>query len=104
MLNVEGTDIQVTSWVSYSGKTGSSGATGSLVNLVTAGLTAPPNWEAARDAIAVTNRGALRQTRTSRTSEIPSEPSLSCYLDVRLTLVAWWPVINWHSLLAVLCM
>ncbi|KAH8889979.1 hypothetical protein GQ53DRAFT_722371 [Thozetella sp. PMI_491] len=54
-LSVEGNDVHVTSWVPYSGLTSDSGVTGRLVNLVTSSLMASPNWENARDAIAITN-------------------------------------------------
>lgn len=54
-LDVEGTELEVTSWVPYSGVTGRSGVTGWLVNLVTPNISASPDWEQARGAIAVTN-------------------------------------------------
>ncbi|KAH8879743.1 hypothetical protein GQ53DRAFT_755714 [Thozetella sp. PMI_491] len=54
-LSVDEEDLHITSSVLYSGITDESGVTGHLVNVVTPSLTASPDWEAARGAIAVTN-------------------------------------------------
>ncbi|KAL2212452.1 hypothetical protein CC79DRAFT_1379475 [Sarocladium strictum] len=70
-LDIEGAELEVTSWVPYSGVTGHSGVTGWLVNLVTPNSSASPDWEQARGAIAVTN-----------ITNVPFDPSI---------LLSVWP-------------
>lgn len=54
-LTVAGKDVPVTSYAKYSGLTSAAGVSGNLVDLRTSGLEEIPDWQRARDAIALVN-------------------------------------------------
>ena len=73
-LNVEGLNLHVTSWVPYSGITPDCGITGRLVDLLTSNITTSPNWDTARNAIAVTNITNVPTDFASLISVWPGSP------------------------------